>query len=462
MSALLTCRSGDASTDCRDAPLAGGPVRPGLRRPDRRGGRVGAGRGWRGGAGRILRGGVLQPGGGDVHRSHRPRRPPSPSRVGRSRAAYVASLYPDDVVFAHWAETLVAHVPAAAGRAISSLVAVQPAEEASWGGGRIVTTVERPRVPDLAASTSWSSWPPLPGRPRGLALPRRAARRLLGRGLPPATEAWAVHVAVAISCGVLETGEVTHLSRSLPSGGGPAIDQDDRERNIRAALEVLDGAASRWATGCSSPCGNHRGGRTCSGSKGNWTSSVRSFDGRTRSVVPTPRPSLPRSGVSVAFCPHGAGGPRRRCACWEERRGDWVGGPNDRPTRESRGCQGRDYDVRLVTWEKATRRISLGASGPIWSQFRQEIDMLAGGEPVRCSAERLIGGRIDDGPGGGGRLQRELAAIPWPIRPGRAGDPPLGSALHRLRVRSRRRHPELDLPRSVPALSPVPVGTRHF
>ncbi len=161
--------------------------------------------------------------------------------VGRSRAAYVAALYPDDVVFAHWAETLVAHAPAAAGRAISSLVAVQPAEEASWGGGRIVTTVERPRVPDLRGFELLEFLASPPGSPRGLALPRRAARRLLGRGLPPATEAWAVHVAVAISCGVLETGEVTHLSRSLPSGGGPAIDQDDRERNIRAALEVLDG-----------------------------------------------------------------------------------------------------------------------------------------------------------------------------------------------------------------------------
>ena len=33
-----------------------------------------------------------------------------------------------------------------------------------------------------------------------------------------------------------------------------------------------------------------------------------------------------------------------------------------------------------MTWEKATRRISLGAPGPTWSQFLHEIESLVGGE----------------------------------------------------------------------------------
>ena len=158
--------------------------------------------------------------------------------VGRSRAPYVASLYPDDVVFAHWAETLATHLPAAGGRAISSLVAVEPAEETSWDGGRIVTTVERPRVSEGFDLVDFLASPP--GQPRGLALPRSAVQRVLGRGLPPATEAWAVHLAVAIGCGVLATGEVTHLSRPLRSGGGPLADRDEWEGDRRAALEILD------------------------------------------------------------------------------------------------------------------------------------------------------------------------------------------------------------------------------
>jgi hypothetical protein len=36
--------------------------------------------------------------------------------------------------------------------------------------------------------------------------------------------------------------------------------------------------------------------------------------------------------------------------------------------------------VRLVTWEEATRRISLAAPGPTWSEFLQEIDLLVGGD----------------------------------------------------------------------------------
>ncbi|MGO8859308.1 MAG: hypothetical protein ACLQRH_00855 [Acidimicrobiales bacterium] len=47
-----------------------------------------------------------------------------------------------------------------------------------------------------------------------------------------------------------------------------------------------------------------------------------------------------------------------------------------------------------MTWEKATRRISLGASCPIWSQFQQKIDVLAGGGPVGRSAEGLTGGGL--------------------------------------------------------------------
>jgi hypothetical protein len=36
--------------------------------------------------------------------------------------------------------------------------------------------------------------------------------------------------------------------------------------------------------------------------------------------------------------------------------------------------------VRLVTWEKATRRISLGTPGPAWAHFLQEIVTFVGGD----------------------------------------------------------------------------------
>ena len=90
------------------------------------------------------------------------------------------------------------------------------------------------------ASTSWTSWPPLRGNRAGWRCPAAAVQRVLGWGLPPATEAWAVHLAVAIGCGVLATGEVTHLSRPLRSGGGRLADQDEWEGDRRAALEILD------------------------------------------------------------------------------------------------------------------------------------------------------------------------------------------------------------------------------
>jgi hypothetical protein len=157
--------------------------------------------------------------------------------LARSRTAYVAPVYPDDVVFAHWIESFVDHVPAAGGRAIASLVATQVVEHASWGDGRRVTTVRRPLVVDAGEVDLLAQLTSPPAQLGGLALPRHAVLDVLSAGMPPMAEEWAIRLAVALTCGVFETGEVTYLDRSLPSTGH---DPDEWERHRATALEILD------------------------------------------------------------------------------------------------------------------------------------------------------------------------------------------------------------------------------
>jgi hypothetical protein len=166
--------------------------------------------------------------------------PPFTFGLTRSRTAYVAPVYPDDVVFAHWIESFVEHAPAADGRAIASLVATQAVEHASWGEGRRVTTVRRPLVAAADEVDLLAQLTSPPMRLRGLAVPRQAALDLLSDEMPSEAEEWAVRLTVALTCGVYETGEVTYLDRSLPASGPVPHDGDEWERHRTAALEILD------------------------------------------------------------------------------------------------------------------------------------------------------------------------------------------------------------------------------
>lgn len=164
---------------------------------------------------------------------------PFGSGVARSSASYVAALYPDDVVFAHWAEMIALHGRRAGGRALSSLVAVQAVEEANRGDGRIVTSVARPRVP---VSTAFDLLEHLASPPmllRGLALPRLTVQRVLVQGVPPVAEGWAIRLAVALSAGIVETGEVTYLERVVPSADQVSVDKAEWDRDRHLALEAL-------------------------------------------------------------------------------------------------------------------------------------------------------------------------------------------------------------------------------
>jgi hypothetical protein len=160
--------------------------------------------------------------------------------LARSRTAYVAPVYPDDVVFAHWVESFVDHAPAADGRVIASLVATQVVEHASWGDGRRVTTVRRPLVVDAHGVDLLAQLTSPPGHLGGLALPRPAVLDLLSAEMPPVAEEWAIRLAVSLTCGVHETGEVTYLERSLPSTGQVPLDRDEWERHRATALGILD------------------------------------------------------------------------------------------------------------------------------------------------------------------------------------------------------------------------------
>jgi hypothetical protein len=159
--------------------------------------------------------------------------------VARSHASYVAALYPDDLVFAHWAETITLHGRRAGGRALSSLVAVQVVDEADDGNGRIVTSVERPKVPAPTAFDVPEHVTSPPMLLRGLALPRLTVQRVLVQGVPPVAEGWAIRLAVALSCGMVDMGEVTHLERVVRPTNATPVDPAGWERDRRLALEAL-------------------------------------------------------------------------------------------------------------------------------------------------------------------------------------------------------------------------------
>jgi hypothetical protein len=159
--------------------------------------------------------------------------------VARSAASYVAALYPDDVVFAHWAETIVRHGRLAGGRALASPVAVQSVDVTDSDRGRVVTTVGRPRVPERVAFDLLDHLASPPVLLRGLALPRLLAQRVLVQAVPPAAEGWALRLAVALSCGLVEVEEVTHLERVWRGAVHPSIDATTWERDRSLALEAL-------------------------------------------------------------------------------------------------------------------------------------------------------------------------------------------------------------------------------
>jgi hypothetical protein len=159
--------------------------------------------------------------------------------VARSATSYVAALYPDDVVFAHWAETIALHGRRAGGRALSSPVATQAVEVAGSGAGRVVTTVERPTVPHPVSFDLMEHLTSPPLLLRGLALPRLTAQRVLVQGVPPVAEGWALRLAVALSCGIIEVGEVTQLERVVQTGVHSSIESAAWERDRMLALEAL-------------------------------------------------------------------------------------------------------------------------------------------------------------------------------------------------------------------------------
>jgi hypothetical protein len=159
--------------------------------------------------------------------------------VAHTTASYVAALYPDDVVFAHWAETIALHGRLAGGRALSSPVAVQAVDEVVRGHDRIVTTVARPKVPDPVAFDLMDHLTSSPLSLRGLVLPRLTAQRVLVHGVPQVGEGWALWLAVALSCGTVDLGEVIHLERRLRSAASPPVGPAEWERERHGALEAL-------------------------------------------------------------------------------------------------------------------------------------------------------------------------------------------------------------------------------
>jgi hypothetical protein len=160
--------------------------------------------------------------------------------AARAKAGYIAALDPDDVVFAHWAKTFTTNALRADGRAMASIVAAQVVETATWGGERIVTTVERPRLPDPIGFDLVEHLASPPLSLRGWAVPRHMARRVLVPGISAAAEGWTLRLAAALSCGVFETGEVTYLGRTSPGDGRTPADGEEWEHERSLALETLD------------------------------------------------------------------------------------------------------------------------------------------------------------------------------------------------------------------------------
>jgi hypothetical protein len=180
--------------------------------------------------------------------------------VAQSRADYVAPVYPDDVVFAHYIESFGRHAPSADGRAMSSLVARQAVEVAPWGDGRRVTTLRRPRVADQAGFNLFAHLGSPPARLGGLALPRRALPGIATREIPPDARDWAIRLAVALSCGVFETGDVTYLDRTSPTVGPAPFDADAWERHRVSALGILDTCGLALGTGVLQSLGDQAAG----------------------------------------------------------------------------------------------------------------------------------------------------------------------------------------------------------
>jgi hypothetical protein len=168
--------------------------------------------------------------------------PRSPFALGvaLSGATYVAPLYPEDVVFAHWAETFSANAARAGGRAMSSLVAVQTVECGTRSDGRFVTTISRPRFPDPSTFDLAAHLASPPVLLRGMALPRLAVPGALSPEMPPVAEGWAVRLAMAMTGGIFETGEVTYLGRSATPTGRDPVDHREWERDRGTALAILE------------------------------------------------------------------------------------------------------------------------------------------------------------------------------------------------------------------------------
>jgi hypothetical protein len=156
--------------------------------------------------------------------------------LARSRARYVAPLDPGDVAMAHWAETFLASMDAADGRALASLVATQRVEGV---GDAAVTTISRPRVEvrsapfDLAAHLSGP-----PEHLHGIALPRMAARDCMPPGITARAEAWAMLLVMALTRGFHHTGAVTVLHKEEADTGGSEGDDWRLERD--AALAIIE------------------------------------------------------------------------------------------------------------------------------------------------------------------------------------------------------------------------------
>jgi hypothetical protein len=161
---------------------------------------------------------------------------PLSTGVARSQGTYVTVLYPDDVVFAHWAATFVDNIAAADGRALSCLVAAQAAEEESGDAGWRVTTVGRPTFPAAAGFDVLDHLASPPVLLNGLALPRPAVQAL-PPGIPWVAEGWAMNLVASLTCGILQTGEVTCLSRR---SGRPFFDSARWDEDRQEALARLD------------------------------------------------------------------------------------------------------------------------------------------------------------------------------------------------------------------------------
>jgi hypothetical protein len=165
-----------------------------------------------------------------------------------SRATYVSVVDPEDVVFAHWAETIITSAPEAGGRAIASLTAVQPVEHQHLDRSCVVTSVGPPRRAPMSFDLAHHlvSGPVSLG---GLALPRLSVLKAIPSGLPEETVGWVAQLVVALTCGTYETGKVTYLRRRPVTDLAPTGDDGAWERDRDAALQLVDQGGLSLAPG---------------------------------------------------------------------------------------------------------------------------------------------------------------------------------------------------------------------